>query len=74
MAAAGFFSRYLNGVLPNVLSASLNKTFPFFLYVNNFVDSYIHNYIKQVMHKKNMYKRFRKKYQYIRENPPHVSH
>ena len=41
MATAGFLSRYLNGPLPyvrrhksvikNVLSASLNKTFPFFL-------------------------------------------
>ena len=37
MAAAGFLSHYLNGPLPynckyNVLSASLNKTFPSFLH------------------------------------------
>ena len=43
MAAAGFLSRYLNGSLPynrkyNVLSASLNKTFP------TFDTSYINGY------------------------------
>ena len=37
MAAAGFLSRNLNGLTPynhkyNVLSASLNKTFPSFLF------------------------------------------
>ena len=31
VAAAGFPSRYLNGSLPLVLSASLNKTFLSFL-------------------------------------------